>query len=98
MKAIRRIISLTAVIALAFSMASCTLLTKKANFTRKITVDNAAITIRDDMTEVDQIKNNDNYITGYKWSGYGLNVAKKAPTTPAQPNSTVNRGTTCSPQ
>ena len=78
MKAIRRIISLTAVIALAFSMASCALLTKKANFTRKITVDNAAITIRDDMTEVNQIKNNDNYITGYKWSGYGLNVAKKS--------------------
>ena len=76
MKAIRRIISLTAVIALLVSMASCSLLEKKANFTKKVTADNVEVTIRDDMTEVDEIKNDDNYITGYKWNGYGVNFTK----------------------
>ena len=76
MKATKRIITLTAVIALLFSMASCSLLKKKANFVQKVIADNIEVTIRDDMTEVAEIKNDDNYITGYKWDGYGMNITK----------------------
>jgi len=76
MKVTKRIITLTAVVALLLSMASCSLLQKKPNFTKKVTADNIEVTIRDDMTEVDEIKNDDNYITGYKWNGYGMNITK----------------------
>ena len=75
MKATKRLITLTAVVALLLSMASCALLQKKANFTQKITADNIELTIRDDMKEDPSITSKgQNYITCYFWSGYGMNV------------------------
>ena len=75
MKATKRLITLTAVIALLFSMASCSLFEKKANFTKTITADNIQITIRDDMKEDPSIlSKGSTYITCYFWSGYGMNV------------------------
>lgn len=76
MKTTTKIITLTAVMALLISLASCALLEKKANFTQKITADNVEVSIRDDMTEVEEVKNDDSYITGYKWNGYGMNITK----------------------
>lgn len=74
MKTTKRLISLTAVLALLLSMASCSLLEKKASFTQKITAGNITVSIRDDMKELDEVKNDDNYITGFRWNGYGMNI------------------------
>ncbi len=76
MIATKKLITLTAVIALLISMASCSLFEKKAKFTQKITADNVEVTIREDMTEVDSVKNDEKYLTGYKWNGYGMNITK----------------------
>ena len=73
MKTIKRLITLTAVLAMLLSAASCSLL-NKANFTQEITAENIKVTIRDDMKEQDEIKNDDDYITGYLWNGYGMNI------------------------
>ena len=43
MKVTKRIITLTAVVALLLSMASCSLLQKKPNFTKKVTADNIEV-------------------------------------------------------
>ena len=75
MKATKRLITLTAVVALLLSMASCALFQKKANMTQKITADNIEVTIRDDMKEDPSITSKgSSYITCYFWSGYGMNV------------------------
>ncbi len=76
MKTTKRMIALTAVIALLFSMSSCMLLKKKARFTQKVTADNVELTIRDDMTDVGEVKTDLNYIAGYKCKAYGLNITK----------------------
>lgn len=73
MKAINKIATLTAVFALVLSMSACSLL-NKANFAQEITAGNIKITIRDDMKEQDEIKNDDDYITGFRWNGYGMNI------------------------
>lgn len=75
MKATKRLITFTAVLALLLSMASCSLLGGKANLTQKITAGNIEVTIRDDMKEDPTITSKgDSYITCYFWSGYGLNI------------------------
>ncbi|MBQ9901429.1 MAG: hypothetical protein IJM51_03465 [Clostridia bacterium] len=75
MKATKRLITLTAVVALLLSMVSCTALQKKANFTQTITAGNIEVTVRNDMKEDPSITEKaDTYITCYFWSGYGMNV------------------------
>ncbi len=75
MKATKRLITLTAVVALLLSMASCAAFGKKAAMTQKITADNIELTIRDDMKEDPSItEKGATYITCYFWSGYGMNV------------------------
>ncbi len=72
MKTTKRLITLTAVLALLFSMVSCS---SKPNFTQTITAGNIEVTIRDDMKEDPSITSKgDSYITCYFWNGYGMNV------------------------
>ncbi len=73
MKSAQRLTTLAAVIALLLSMASCSLL-NKPKFTKEVTAGNIKLTVRDNMEEQDEIKNDDDYITGFRWNGYGMNI------------------------
>lgn len=75
MKTLKRIIGLTTVLVLVFTVTSCSLFEKKASYTQKIIASNLEITVRDDMTEDLSITSKgENYITCYLWEGYGMNV------------------------
>ncbi len=72
MKTAKRLITLTAVLALLLCLAACA---KKPNFTQKITAGNIEVTVRDDMKEDPSITSKaESYITCYFWNGYGVNV------------------------
>lgn len=75
MKTIKRLVSLTAVLALVLSMAACT--STKAKSYNTITVGNIQLKVRDDMKEDTSIKSKgDTYLTCYYWDGYGMNVGR----------------------
>ena len=67
------VITMTATLAMILPLTSCSL-QNNADFTQEITAGNIRVTIRDDMTEQEKIKNSESYITGFRWDGYGMNV------------------------